>query len=405
MQTKVGDFLTYGLIILLSASLALGVINPFSEYSDSGEASESIITSVIIVLSVFFLFIRRIFTGRIRVSFPKWFRYLLLFFVIYLISTVIHDRGSSSTMVTHFLKLFLDLLLCYLLYDLFRNGNRIKSISILSYSLATALLGVLYYLGLLDPYIMVSSGRMMIFGENPNSTSARIMIGIILLIYTLLSNPFQWRKWRYLLAIFIIPELLMVIASGSRGSFLILIICFIILLLNETKTTLQRFSVVVGILAVGFFALNKLTNVAIQENFSMFERLSDLEEGEDAGRSSLNKDAIQIFMDYPIIGCGATAFPDEMRIRFQEQRTVHNLFYYILVTSGLIGFTPFVLFLILCFKIAIRPYNRDLNISILLIILLLAWKTGGILTYAIMWYLFSILLSSSTNKTIQNKLI
>lgn len=402
---RVGDFLTYGLIILLSASLALGVINPFSEYSDSGEASESIITSVIIVLSVFFLFIKRVFTDRIRVSFPKWFRYLLLFFVIYLISTVIHDRDSSSTMITHFLKLFLDFLLCYLLYDLFRNDNRIKSISILSYSLATALLGVLYYLGRLDPYIMVRSGRMMIFGENPNSTSARIMIGIIMLIYTMLSNPFQWRKWRYFLAIFIIPELLMVIASGSRGSFLILIICSIMLLLNETRTTLQRIAVVVGILAVGFFALNKLTNVAIQGNFSMFERLSDLEEGEDAGRSSLNKEAIQIFMDYPIIGCGATAFPDEMRIRFQEQRTVHNLFYYMLATSGLIGFIPFVLFLILCFKIAIRPYNRELNISVLLIILLLAWKTGGILTYAIMWYLFSILLSSSTNKTIQNKLI
>ena len=131
------------------------------------------------------------------------------------------------------------------------------------------------------------------------------------------------------------------------------------------------------------------------QDYSLFQRLTaTVESGEDAGRRELNREAIQIFKDKPLLGVGVQRFQNEMILRFNEERTVHNLYLYILAVSGIVGLICFGLFLFHLSKdsYAIRK-GTSLAITLLIYVFFLAYKTGGALTYMLMWYVFGVIIS------------
>ena len=131
------------------------------------------------------------------------------------------------------------------------------------------------------------------------------------------------------------------------------------------------------------------------QEYSLFERLtSSFEGGEDAGREKLNRDAFLIFTDNPIFGVGVQHFQEEMILSFNENRTVHNLYLYLLAVAGIVGFSCFIMFLwsLLKSSFKMRMYSA-LPLTLLVYITVLAYKTGGILTYMLMWYVFAIIIA------------
>lgn len=148
-----------------------------------------------------------------------------------------------------------------------------------------------------------------------------------------------------------------------------------------------------------FFILGGVSFIAYtqQENpdYSLFDRLENsVKYGSSGGREILNKYAWNIFSDYPVIGVGTLGFSDEMMHRYYESRTVHNMYMYILATSGILGTCLFFLFLLSIACNVVRIVKKSsLPLIILGFILFLAYKTGGILTYLLMWYLFSVIIS------------
>lgn len=382
------------LLYLFSIALALGTWNPFVPYQYEVEERSGLDMSQII--SVLFIG-SLLFVPNIRIKKNRFLKVSGVFFGVVLMSTVINSLSlMTMSTIVFFVKFALVLLLFHVLPQLFKISPKLFFWSAFLFSITCAILSICYSLGYLYSYVFISHGRVFFWGENPNSTSARYGIAFLLLLHVIVRNPLRWGGWRHILWLPLPFILNLIMATGSRGSFLTLLICILVYLAylpfrSKGYKWLLAFCLPIGIyFAITYFAK---TN----QEYSLFERLTDsIERGEDADRGKLNKDAIQIFMDNPVYGVGIQHFQDEMLIRFHEIRTVHNLYLYVLAVSGIIGFGPFVMLLFYLLKSSyeIRK-SSSLPLTLFIYIFLLAYKTGGILTYMLMWYVFAIIIAFS----------
>lgn len=169
--------------------------------------------------------------------------------------------------------------------------------------------------------------------------------------------------------------------------------CYRLSFFRPTNSILKKYLLLI------FFIIGGVSFIVytLQENpdYSLFDRLeSSVKNGSTGERDILNRYAWNIFSDYPVIGVGSLGFSDEMMCRYHESRTVHNMYMYILAASGILGACSFFLFLLSIASNVLRIVKKNsLPLIILGFILFLAYKTGGILTYLLMWYLFSVIIS------------
>lgn len=386
--------LTLILLLIFSILLALGTWNPFLSFSENIENDNVIgLSQIYSVLFIIYLFFNTPLSNKLK--YFSWEKYLIALYVILLVSTLVCSINEMTlSTCLFFVKFLLSISLCFLLPKIFVRNSKYIYYSVFVFSLSCAIIAVCFTFGLLDDYVSVSKGRIFIFGENPNSTSGRIVIALVLLFFLIIRNPLKWNKKRYLLLLLFIPMLVMIIASGSRGSFIILCLCIIFFLIfNPSKNFVKKFLVLsFSLLFIGIVVME----IALYySDFSLFARLEDsFEYGDSGGREILNYYAFQIFEDNPFIGKGIIGFVNEMFRRYDETRTVHNLYLYILATSGIVGFTAFCAF---SYSLIKKSWNirkkEHLPLVLLMFIYLLAYKTGGVLTYLLMWYLFAVIIS------------
>ena len=392
---KIDSKFTCVLLIIFSILLALGTWNPFLPAADiENENSGFSLAQIYSVIFIAYLFFIRFFNyGQLK--FAGWKKYIVLFYITLLLSTFYWSINELSiSTAVFFLKFFLSVSLCFLLPEIFVRNKRYLYYSLAAFSFACGFVALLFSIGALDEFTYISKGRVFIFGENPNSTSGRITIAFLLLLYLIFKNPLKWKRRRFWFCLLFFPMLMMIIASGSRGSFIILCIGIIaFLLLNPSVNNIKKYLILIcSVIAIGI-AISFI--VSRHSEFSLFSRLENsLEYGETAGRERLNSYSLQIFEENPLVGKGTIGYTKEMSLKFNEHRTVHNLYIYILATSGIVGFILFMFFMaILLFKsIQIRRYDY-LPLIVFGFIFLLAYKTGGVLTYLLMWYLFSVIIS------------
>lgn len=393
MNSKSEKFLNLVFLGFFSFSLALGTWNPFSSYSFSEEEEVSNIFSQYIILAFVVYLVGSYLFGRRTPKLAQSTKYLIIFWAIYSLRSFfsINSQVDMFAGISPILKFTIEVVLVIFLSDIFRREPKYIDYSLLVFVVGSSIVSILFFLGVLDSFVEIRSGRMFFWGENPNSTSSRIVIAIISLFYLLLQNPFKWSRARYVFGLLGVPLLSMVVASGSRGSLIILVVCILVyLFFSGYKSTTKAFIIVVSGILVFLFYRFYFQNVA--DELSIIQRLSDMSEGSDAGRSLLKKQAFQIFLDNPIFGCGDGGFSEQMRVRFGESLTVHNLYYYVLATTGIMGSIPFAFFILnnIISTYKARHY-QVFPVVILVFVLLLFSKTGGALTYALIWYLVSII--------------
>ena len=380
------------LVILFSIALALGTWNPLVAYNPQVASSSFDLSQIISVLFIFSLIPITAGKHLVKISFGKELAILFLAIFSSTIFNSISALGFSD--LIFFIKLALVMLLCYLLPRLFLIKPEFLYRSMLFFSITCAIISIWFFLGGMSEYIILDKGRVSFWGENPNSTSARFVAAFLFLLHFIISEKKRLKKYRFLLLLPLPLVLNLIMATGSRGSFLILLICTIIYLAflpfrNSNYKIVFAFVIPVALyFSISYFAR---TN----QEYSLLERLNNsIELGEDAGRAELNKDAFNIFIDHPLIGVGEANFQDEMVSRYNEERTVHNLYLYLLAVSGIIGFITFFVFLYRLFIGSIRIRRlAPIALTLLIYIFLLSYKTGGILTYMLMWYIFAIIIA------------
>lgn len=383
--------LTKALLYLFAVSMALGNWNPLLQGGDSEETATSLSTFIIILLVPYLLF---------EANKANWWKNkyttpLFQFFVIIFISSLLNASTISVSFFVYYTKLLVGILLCSLLPVYFVREPRLIYISLLIYSVACAFVGTAIFMGYGEQYMSIHNGRLWLFGENPNTTSGRYGIAVIVLFYLIFNNPLQLKANHYFLLPFIFPLMSLIVMSGSRGSLLItgMSILLYAYLVNKKNSMqgLAIFSVVIIPLAV--YTVNQM----FDSDYSMLERLtrSANEEGGNEIRDRLFWASYDIFLHNPIIGMGTVDFKRTMLQNYFMDHTAHNMYIYILATSGIVGFTPFAVFLFRLFK---KAYSRVkysfLPLLLLFFICFIAYKTGGILTYLFMWYIFSIIISA-----------
>lgn len=286
-----------------------------------------------------------------------------------------------------------------ILFILFTNyisqDTRIGYKALLGYSISAIVILLLYYSGTNALY---TEGRLTVFElTNPNTLGNISANALLIIIFFVSKDVLVWGKMRFLLLL-VIPGLLdVLIKTGSRGA----LICFcfgIICLLLFSKIKLKWKIYGTGVLLL-------LSTVAISYLLSsdIFKmRWIDADLSRLGGRSPLWTVSLKLFFEKPIIGYGDGGLQDAIWIYFYGDKDPHNLYLVLLVTSGLIGFFLFMIFLYRIYKLTLLNIRSQKNVFcfVLLIVSILAsFKQGSALNGLGTWTILAIIagLSSAIN--------
>ena len=145
----------------------------------------------------------------------------IYFFMLCLMSLNVNDFSYS------YFDLPLLLNICHLLYSLFVKSRfpGIVQAGLFSFSMGVLILFFLQFLG----FKWYHLGRAVI-GELNSNAIGFYVLSLLFIMYCILDKRVKYYKYRLFLFPLIIPYLQMIFASGSRGSFISIIVGFIILL-------------------------------------------------------------------------------------------------------------------------------------------------------------------------------
>lgn len=387
----------------LAFLLPFGSVNPFnlSAIEDvSGHMTEQmgfapVVFALCCLLSYFD---RSIFKYHARVKELIW--PLAILFSMFTIASTINVGELGVFPAVYLLKLLAVEAGFYVIALYFMKYPQNLERSMLIYAYTCVAIIIAFFTGLLSRYSFVSNGRLWIFGQNPNSFSFLMSLGAIFLAYQF--NQKQANHYRvkfgFVMKFFnivsIVLLLLYIVLSGSRGSFLIVIVCMAILLFNKRMLKKAWISVPVIIVAisVGFYYFS-----SHQHQISLFNRLSETENDE---RTVLQRQTIGLFFEKPVTGWGVNGYKREMKKRYHENRDSHNVVITTFAMAGIIGGFALLSYMyrigILCWRN--RKYNL-LALVMFLDVFLMSMKTGGVLTFSMMWYAYAMVAALAYENT------
>ena len=193
---------------------------------------------------------------------------------------------------------------------------------------------------------------------------------------SLFDKKFDWypvfkKKWiKYLMTALIIVDAVTILISGGRGGLAVfgieLIVTFIIML-RIKKTTVRQLikylGIVLGVAVIGFYSIRYAMNSNVAT--SGFKRIvSAVVEGDTAGRDLIHERALQVFKTKPILGNGLGS------VFYLLGNHAHSVFYDLLVESGIIGLSLFLIILFLFGMKLKRIIQSDITNCVLIYIFL-----------------------------------
>ena len=235
---------------------------------------------------------------------------------------------------------------------------------------ASVTTSIISYLGTVGyDFSMLYSGRMSLSVLNP-ITIGHAGLSLILLSYVFLTRYNSVSFFNRLIAIAsYLIGFLALIAAGSRGPFLSLIVCLIFLLLLKD----------IRIKTIFYIILTAVLIVLIASLFDIyiFERLME-SFLKDEARDSILQDSFILIMDNFFIGSGI----------FAMDTYPHNLIVESFLVLGLFGFFLFTIIFTMNFYYAFIMYKRALNIifPLLYIQYCVFYMVSGTISEALMFW-------------------
>src|SRR5690606_21019851 len=328
---------------------------------------------------------------KIKEAFP-----LFLIFLILLVLGAILPYHLDGESVINF-KFLVAIIFFVFLSTFFNIHPKYVQTSLISFGVGTGILSVLFAAGFFGAEAYeIRNDRLFLLGENPNSLSVRVSLGVLFLISGAIENSLKISKIKRILLLVPIPFMFnLILASGSKGSFLLCIssVAIYLFFLKNVSKWVKTFIIFVSII-IFFIALSFFFQSTLYDRFLN----SDL----TTGRSDIWEKALGIFLDNPM-GVGEVGYKIEIYRRIGNIIDTHNLFLYLLVTGGFLSLFAFLYFLYRMFLGTFRKYKNEKNIVNFVIFFSMIFvmsKTGGVLTYLIMWYFFACINNSSVTKKI-----
>lgn len=351
----------------------------------------------IVRLVAIFYFIASFFNRSYSFEIIKSRRYLfpLVLLLLALVLSNIFNSASTPAYEPLINQAFIqNIVLFWLFLNHFSSDIKTVNRSLFAFTVGIVLLGILYQF---EIGIVLRQGRVSVFGDNPNNQGTKVAIAIFLLVYFLLSDRLQLKKFRFLLLL-PIPNLLKFLAdTASRGALITLFIGLVLLIFFlRTKNGVIK----LGLILFGFVAIVSLYQFIMSNDLIQSRMAQFTQEGSLGGRSYIWEITLNIFLKSPFYGVGESGFVHEMILSpIGSEKSTHNYFLYVLVTSGIIGFAFFLYFLLRIYNAAIdlKKYQKEyLQFILFLIIIFAMLRTGGSLGDKSFWFFFSLIAGSQT---------
>ena len=320
---------------------------------------------------------------------------LILYLLVDFFSSAINNIYTTGILDTFNIKLFQLLILLILIVSHIYHNNALLKWIMYSFIANVLLLSILSALGIGYEVSEVQDGaRLTLFGENPNMIGMKASFASVMLFYFIFNAKKLWTK-----VLLVFPLLLiisMLIATASRGALLSIFVGLGIMVLIQ-RTSAKRKIVLISIgIGVSAWLFNYI--MTTNENFAMRMNVF-LEEG-NTGRNDLWEGAYSIIMDNLIIGVGRPGALPVMQEYIGRAMDPHNVFLYVLMTTGLLGFVFFMTFL---GRLAIRLFkdfkqtNNAIYLVLFAILLFNMAKGGGMINTTFLWFFFAVLIGSTIN--------
>lgn len=330
---------------------------------------------------------------------------LFLYLIAEFFSSAINSRYVTSIDDAFNFKLLQ--LLCLLLLissHLIMKPNLINKV-VNVFICSVFLMSILSYFGFgLDVDPMENNGRILLFGENPNLVGMKGSFAILMIFYKLFTKKEMRFGIKLLLIVCLIPLFYLLISTGSRGALLAVFLSLALIVY------LQKVSIKVKLVlcVLGFIFSVLLFNYINETNENFSKRINvTLEEG-DTGRNEIWDAALLIIEDNLIIGVGKAGAIPVMNEYLGRDKDPHNVYLYVLITSGIVGFSFFMTFIFRLGRDLYKKYKYDKNVLffvIFLILLFFMFKSGGFINKTFLWFYFALLIGVSQTKSVKEKTI
>jgi O-antigen ligase len=379
---KINNFFLYLLIVTV-------VFEQWDPFGFSGSQSITYFTSIIYILSSIPLL-------RYSLNFQRLNRYifpLVIFIIIGIISTALNSVYAETLLDLLKTRYFQLIILAILVSNHILRSTDILWNTLYSYLAAVFLL---YLMTLLGYGVSFEQGRLLIFGENPNLIGTKGLMAFMIALGIYYKGGLSISKI-ILIGLSVISSISLIVLSGSRGALLFLLVGITILTLFSSinigkKITLIIIGAVFSVLVIQYIFT---TNEDFKERI-----FNSLEKGE-TGRSSLWAAAFDIFQDNLVLGVGITPSATFAEMyKYQGTRHYpHNIFLWVLMSTGIVGFMFFGQFLFRLARDLHKSYSKSRNILFLILFILnifLLSKSGGAIRSMFGWLFWAILIGSTT---------
>ena len=233
-------------------------------------------------------------------------------------------------------------------------------------------------------------GRLTLFGENSNKIGLFAVFSILFIISGISENKQNYRKWRYLLLIFIIPLINMAAQTASRVTFFGLLLTVFLYFILKSKKNLSG--------KLLFFLFGGGVIFALYSYLMTFDVLSErlfrtYYEGSMSGRDIIWAHVLPSILEKPVFGIGINGYSSIISQLYGGFYSPHNVFIEIFAYSGLLGLIVFFCFL---FQIAregfnILRYDDYVLPTLFFFLILFVFLSGQGLETKVFWMIFAYL--------------
>jgi hypothetical protein len=383
---------------LLAISFAFGSFNPLdlgasmniTDHEGEQKGFTPILFGMCTLLSLFDAEVRKGLKG-IKIYITPL--YCLL--GVYFFSALIYDISSVADFLGTFVKLFVAFSGFIVFTQYFIVHHDVFKWTMRVFALTCSLIMVLFFTGRLEGLYYYSKGRLVLFGENANSYSFVMGLGVLILIRGL---SYKWPVFvKFLFVGMSIVIYFYILMSGSRGTVLILGLALAIAYIDFLKKHAVISVAVVG--AAGVLLLYMFNSST--EELSIFSRMEKLSNGDE--RSNLIENALTLFYQSPLWGVGVNGYYDAKANLFHDMRDSHNMIVSIMVNGGLVGFIAISTFLLRVFRNAKSVFRYDkYPVALFTYMFLISMKTGGILSYSLMWFVYALIIATTYYSRLAN---
>lgn len=345
------------------------------------------------------------------------FDYIFYTFIIVDILSVIFsiDKNIAIFGIKYRHEGFLSVLTYNLLFINWKNIGNIEDIKkYIKIFIIIALVESLYgYLQIYSPYSFILKKHYLSaygFCGHPNFFGSLIVTVLSIITCSFLMETKNNIK-KSIIIILLFISLINTQSTGPFGTYVIIIILMIIYLIKKKKLVFVNIFILFALLIPTYLAVYSINTYAYKYdrcelcNVTTFIKkdINTSAEKISNGRFTIWKNTLEVVKKYPITGVGFDnlkfAYPNNPKASVYIDNA-HNVYLHRLVTTGILGFIPYLILCLITFIIGLKSKEKGVMILLCGFVAysIQAFANISVITVAPIYYIIIGLILSSKNK-------